>query len=294
MPVVDPESIPDAATRVRIKRGTETYLDAASAREALERYPDLREQEITADCGPVPLHMEKGPGLSVRWTAWSDGQILKGRVAPRPGALPGRLAAVSKLMRDVNRAAYHASRGHQVPAQTWLRWLDASESASEQVARTVDERAVGPDRIATRILDLTRHTVRCADGTDDRVWVLRESVQVPEERGHPPVREFRPFALESTTRILHTETDALAAFADRDDHRPPVVTVADAATALGTTPAALRQAISRAHRKDEWRPYSFSEGRTNWYVMDDITRMWNARPGHGPGRGHTYTARDDS
>lgn len=286
MPVVDATNIPESATRIRM-RGT--YLDAASARAALERYPHLREEEITVDCGPVPLHMRSGPARSVRWTAWSDGLIIHGDVWPLPADLPDRLSAAEGLMRHVIREArFGQEGGRTVPPGMWLRWLDATGTTIEDVAGSVDERAVGPDRTATRIVALTRHTVHCADGRDDAVWVLREQVQLPEMPG-APLRAFGTGAMAAVTRVMDDEAAARAAFTARDDHRPPVVTSTEAAAVLGASPDALRQAISRA-RRNSWHPFSRSVGRTNWYVMDHIAEMWNARPGHGPGRGHARPA----
>jgi len=287
MPVVH-ASIPETATRIRIGGRGRTYLDAASARDALERYPHLRELEITADCGPVPLHMKTGAGHIVGWTAWSDGQIVRGPVEPRPTDLPSRLSAAEELVGHIIREARPWQKdGHAVPADMWTRWLDATELSTEQISLAVDERAVGPDRIATRIVGLTRYTVHCADGADDPVWVFREQVHLPDAP-YGPRRAFGLGAMAATTRVLDDEAAALATVADRNDHRPPVVTSTEAAAILGTTPDALRQAISRARRDDNsLSPHSESVGRTNWYVMDHLSEMWRTRPGHGPGRGHT-------
>ena len=289
MPVVDADNIPDAATRVRIHGNT--YLNATSARAGLDRYPHLREHEITADCGPVPVHMKPGPGSSVRWTVWSDGQLLHGDVLPLPSQPARRLAAVESLLGHIVREAAPWRRGGgqvALPAGRWTRWLDADGMSTEDLERTVDERAVGPDRIATRVLALMRHTVHCVDGTDDTVYVLREQVHLPEPPA-APVRSLAIGAMAATTQILDQEAAARTAFAARNDHRPPVVTAAEAAAALGTTAESLRQAISRA-RRNSWHPFPVSVGRTNWYVMDRLAQMWHARPGHGPGRGHTGRA----
>ena len=233
--------------------------------------------------------MRSGPARSVRWTAWSDGLIIHGDVWPLPADLPDRLSAAEGLMRHVIREArFGQEGGRTVPPGMWLRWLDATGTTIEDVAGSVDERAVGPDRTATRIVALTRHTVHCADGRDDAVWVLREQVQLPEMPG-APLRAFGTGAMAAVTRVMDDEAAARAAFTARDDHRPPVVTSTEAAAVLGASPDALRQAISRA-RRNSWHPFSRSVGRTNWYVMDHIAEMWNARPGHGPGRGHARPA----
>ncbi|MEU6618627.1 hypothetical protein [Streptomyces parvus] len=286
MPDIRTDDIPDTATRVRV--GGKTYLSAASARADLELYPHLREREITADCGPIPLHMKTGGGHMVTWTAWSDGQIVHGRI-DRPADLPSRLSATEDLVGHLIREAAPWRQGDARPvSDRWMRWLDATGASDEQVSLTVDERAVGPDRIATRLVGLTRYTVHCSDGTSDAAWVLREQVSLPDEPSGPR-RTFGGGAMRARTSVLDDEPAALAAFAALDDHRPPVVTSTEAAPALGTTPAALRQAISRAHKNDSG-PYSESVGRTNWYVMEDLRETWNSRPGHGPGRGHTRTA----
>ncbi|MFB6984458.1 hypothetical protein [Streptomyces sp. NPDC056304] len=275
-------AIPDAATRVRIHG--RTYLTADAALDALERYPYLREHEVTADCGPVPVHMKAAPGGGVRWTVWTDGLLVPGDVSPSPELerRPRRLAAVEALLRDIRRAQRPARGAFSLP-DGWMRWVDAGGMDSEETDRTVDERAVGPDQVATRLLVLTRRTVHCADGATDTVWVLREQVHLPEPPAEP-VRSLSLGAMASTVQVFREEADARAAFAARDDHRLPVVTTAEAAAALGAAPAALRQALSRAD--EEERPYSVGVGRTHWYVLDRVREWWESRPGHGPGRGH--------
>lgn len=279
-------AIPDAATRVGI-HGL-TYLTADAARDALGQYPYLREHEVTADCGPVPVHMEAAP-VGVRWTVWTDGLLVPGGVSPSPELerRPRRLAAVEALLRDIRRAQQPERGAFPLP-DGWMRWMDADGMDSEETDRTVDERAVAPDQVATRILVLTRRTVHCADGATDTVWVLREQVHLPEPPAEP-VRSLRLGAMASTARVFREEADARAAFAARDDHRLPVVTTAEAAAALGATPAALRQALSRA-TDDKRPPYCVSAGRTHWYVLDRVREWSDARPKHGPGRGHKRPA----
>lgn len=91
-------------------------------------------------------------------------------------------------------------------------------------------------------MQLTLHTIRRADGANDMVWVLRQQVHLPEPPAEP-VRSLRLDAMASATQSFREKDNARAAFAARDDHRPPAVTTTEAAAALGATPAALRQAL---------------------------------------------------
>ncbi|MFE9250794.1 hypothetical protein [Streptomyces sp. NPDC007088] len=288
--------IPEDATRVCIRTvfGRSHYATAEFARRAQEKYPDNRDGEVTFECGPVPVHVRKGSGGLPSWTLWSDGYLHSGGVDG--GGEPQCFLATEPLLRHIRRATLPIELSLSVerpvvpPSDVWMRWIDATGLDSTSLQLVVDERPVGPDQTATRILELMAYTVHCADSTTDRIWVLREKVHLPDRFPRLIVRTTnRGGALSARTQIFTDEDAALAAFTALNNHRPPVVVVTEAAERLGTTPKALRRALARAAQQDN-EPYSENVGRTRWFSPNVIEHWWQNRPGHGPGRGHV-TAR---
>ncbi|MEU8893929.1 hypothetical protein [Streptomyces sp. NPDC048442] len=291
--------IDDTATRIRINQsspyGHAYYVDAATARAAIDMYPELQGQEVTWSTGPVPLHIS-AEGTS-RFTAWSDGLLVRARPhhpmsAPDPlrwYADHRRYETARFPLELIATARNHTSDSPAVAPEVWLPWQHAVSESEETVDVRRDERAAAPDCTVRRTLTLTRYDITCADGTVRHLWQTADLVQAPNSRP--------PYGYEevSAHHTVHaTEKEARTALADLDDGLPPMMMLSEMHDLLGTTPDALRQAASRAARRERPRrapffPPSFTFGGRpgTWYDPRAVQRWWASRPGHGPGRGHT-------
>ncbi|MFJ9725664.1 hypothetical protein ACIRP3_23200 [Streptomyces sp. NPDC101209] len=265
--------IPSNATRIRLG-STIICVDAAGAQAVLERLPSLREKGVEAECGPDLLHV--GGNVAVGWSAWSDGRILVGCMLP-VSEWPARLAAVDERLIHFFMEA--SCRQEELDPRLWMRWLDATDCSQEVVRSASDERAFAADHYASRIIELRCYSLRFVDRPDERVWVLRESVATAAYApfrsvdGHSPTDK-GVMQRDRRLRMYTDEAEALARFASRDDGRPPIVTVQEGAPLLGTTEAALREALSRADDVNQRTAYV--TGRTHWYVLEHLAEWHGA------------------
>ncbi|MFF3958461.1 hypothetical protein ACFYY1_35390 [Streptomyces sp. NPDC001890] len=291
-----PDVIDDRATRITIQRpplAPLLYTDPATAQADLDRYEDLRGQDVEVVAGPTLLHLWSFSGASV----WSDGLLSSGEVRT-PMSVPAgepdrqwrkgfcRFEAAESPLDMIRRAR----NGRDIGPDVWMPWLDAVAAAEETTHTERTERATAPDATARRTLTLIRHRVSCADGVARDLWQILELVEASSIR--------TPSGWEEVTRqsiVYPDESAARAALTGLADGLPPMVTVAELAPILGGSTDAVRQAVSRAtrnrfeHRGRPLlpRPTVFRGSRAHWYDPRAVKRWWDGRPGHGPGRGHT-------
>lgn len=301
---VKPPQIPDDATRIIIAGGASIHVDPRGARETLKRFPGYWLDEVVCESGPVPVH------IAVRWhgdpahmTVWSDGLLQKGYVTPPAGTPEGEAYRSWHLQPQYRRfkatqrlldAVLYAVNFEELTPDLWMPWQDAQRTETQEVERRATERALAADTTVQRNLVLLRHTVHQADGTQIPVWEVR----VLMDHVGPPGFSYRNSAQKW---VYGDEAGARARLEELDDGLPPLVTVQEAAELLGTTRNALAQAISRGREQREkdmskprskwdrraYPPAAIFTGRTSWYDPRVLSRWWHARPGHGPGRGHT-------
>jgi hypothetical protein len=290
-----PPAIPDNATRVRTPSTSDRHrfhfhTDAPSAREWLARYPHLWERPITADSGPTPVHIWDGSGShSGRLVVWSDGLIARGLVEP-PSSVTDTLAwraqfrsfaATERLLTQVLRARNLDQLGPEV----WMPWRDAERVDHEALVCTATTRALAADVTATRTLEVTRHTVHCADGSTRTLWEVGERLEVTPPEATAGRR--KPWSWQ---RWYYTDqAEAHLRMGELDDGLPPVVGTREAAALLGTTRDALAQAITRAiNTPSDTNPLPdmvvFTRPRTHWRDPRPLKTWWTNRVGHGPGR----------
>ncbi len=310
---VRPPRIPDDATRIVITTNNgggpadhSAYVDAASARRALDQNPALWLGQVTTASGPVLLHT--GTQLSMdpaNVSVWSDGTLLSSYVRP-PVEVPQygertwelqperrQFEAAQHLLRET---LYAVNRTELTP-ELWMPWQGATAvDDGEEVERRTQVRALAADTTAQRDLTLTRYTIHTADGSTRTAWKVEEVLTAVGVRGY--TEDFGQHWLYGD------EADARTQLAVLDDGLSPVMTVEELAAMLDTTRDAVAQAISRSRRQDQAeveakippalrphrprRPRALRGPRANWYDPRAFAAWWRARPGHGPGRGHTF------
>ncbi|WP_424862880.1 hypothetical protein [Streptomyces sp. MMS24-I29] len=286
--------IHDDATRIGFLGGF--HVDAATARRKLESSPGYWLAEVTADNGPVPLHVASAwDGDPGHFVVWSDGQLDSGHVNP-PESVPRgeetrtwhRRYRAFEATQDLLSRVLSAANREVLTPELWMPWRNATHTDREETVRHLTERALAADTTAAHVLTLTRFTVHQADGARAEVWETRARLMHREQPGETFWSDER--------WICTTEIDARDQMEALDDGLPPVVTVWEAAVILGTTRTALAQAIARGkhqRRADAATPPAqrvrrthlpypaITTGRTGWYNPRALARWWRDRPGRG-------------
>lgn len=304
--------IPDDATRVRLVRagGRPRFaLTAQSARDRLAKqnphvpHTLIDEVHVEAVPGLVPLHVD----ANRHFVVWSDGAVdspaevydpEKGHIGGTWPSEQQRLLATRDLIIACTRAANWPALQQ---ARVWEAWLDAVRTDTAGV-----EKRTTLAHGAERTLTLTQHTVVLPGDAVAQLWETQTLIARSPRRTDPVC-----------AHTMHTsEQEARAALDAADDGLPPVMTIAELAPYLGTTVAALRKALRR-ERLRQYDPASIATeiptaaaepgwvGTVGAYADADkpgnpkaahlydprtVRAWWQARPGHGPGRGHSNQA----
>ncbi|MFZ3491889.1 hypothetical protein ACODT5_01365 [Streptomyces sp. 5.8] len=291
-----PPAIPDDAARIEFTNHNHHSwfaYTAEAARTHAAKHPSAWLDPVVIETGDItPVHVDGSSPLVV----WSDGRLDKGELLnldarlfghKRPPAL-NRLEAVKHLLPEILLATNRAA----LDATVLLAWLDADHSESDRVEEHSSQYPIARGSTAFRRVVLTRHAVHHAERQVPSLWQIDQTIllQYPHQKA-PEEHEF-----VSHHAFYTDEAEARVALEAANDGLPPVMTTTDMAQLFETTEAALGQALRR-HRaqfdsREDFPPdldpgFVATTGRTRWYEPRAVRAWWDARPGHGPGRGHT-------